>query len=174
MVTSLHFEFSSITAESSPRRHFNFMIHIHICCVLMLRLSFDNTGGGIWAVYPVIFSISYFGGIVHLTIAAVLSLSTLSSFILAALRPAGVPPTIVWGSYPAVMKGGLRNYTFCHYCSKPKSPRVHHCRSCGTCVLDMDHHCPFVSILAPIAARLNFVIVCIGLDCCFSNLYEPI
>ncbi|KAL8486044.1 hypothetical protein ACS0TY_022958 [Phlomoides rotata] len=31
-------------------------------------------------------------------------------------------------------------------CSKPKSPRAHHCRSCGMCILDMDHHCPFVSL----------------------------
>lgn len=50
-----------------------------------------------------------------------------------------------WGSYPMVGKNDLENYTFCTYCSKPKPPRAHHCRSCKMCVLDMDHHCPFVS-----------------------------
>ncbi|KAL6313347.1 hypothetical protein AAG906_004247 [Vitis piasezkii] len=58
---------------------------------------------------------------------------------------AGTPPNMTWGSYPVVGKGSLENYTFCHYCSKPKSPRTHHCRSCGMCILDMDHHCPFVT-----------------------------
>ena len=105
-----------------------------------------DTGAGVWAVYPVIFSISYFHGVFHLAITVILSICTLSSFCLSAFQPAGVPPIIIWGSYPAVGQGGLRNYTFCHYCSKPKSPLVHHCRSCGTCVLGMDHHCPFVSL----------------------------
>ncbi|KAG6389244.1 hypothetical protein SASPL_150708 [Salvia splendens] len=103
---------------------------------------------GVWAVYPVIFSISYFCGVFHLAITVILSLCTLSSFCLSAFQPAGVPPIIIWGSYPAVGQGGLQNYAFCHYCSKPKSPLVHHCRSCGTCVLGMDHHCPFRNILA--------------------------
>ncbi|ETV77821.1 hypothetical protein, variant [Aphanomyces astaci] len=29
----------------------------------------------------------------------------------------------------------------CQYCDVAKPPRTHHCHSCGTCVLDMDHHC---------------------------------
>lgn len=105
-----------------------------------------SAGGGVWAIYPVLFSISFFSGVFHSMITAILSLSTLSTFSFAAFRSPGAPPRIEWGSYPAVGKGGLENYTFCQYCSKPKSPRAHHCRSCGMCVLDMDHHCPFVSI----------------------------
>ncbi|KAJ4822826.1 hypothetical protein Tsubulata_015828 [Turnera subulata] len=102
-------------------------------------------GGGVWAVHPVVFSISYFCGIFHSTVTFILSITTLSLFSLAAFRRAGPPPVLEWGSYPAVVgKGQLENYTFCHYCSKPKSPRTHHCRSCGLCVLDMDHHCPFI------------------------------
>lgn len=98
-----------------------------------------------WAVHPVVFSVSYFCGIFHLVIAICLSVSTLSMFCLAAFHCPGASPLVLWGSYPLVGKGDLENYTFCHYCSKPKSPRTHHCRSCGMCVLDMDHHCPFVS-----------------------------
>ncbi|KAK6137328.1 hypothetical protein DH2020_028932 [Rehmannia glutinosa] len=71
----------------------------------------------------------YFHGVFHVTLAVILSISTLFSFCLAAFRPAGTPPMILWGSYPTVGKGGLENYTFCHYCTKPKSPRAHHCRS---------------------------------------------
>ncbi|KAK8522745.1 hypothetical protein V6N13_115704 [Hibiscus sabdariffa] len=72
-------------------------------------------------------------------------------------RCAGTPPTVVWGSYPAVGKGDLENYTFCHYCSKPKSPRAHHCRSCGSCVLDMDHHCPFIGNCVGAANHRHFI-----------------
>ncbi|URE14345.1 DHHC palmitoyltransferase [Musa troglodytarum] len=62
----------------------------------------------------------------------------------ATFRSAGAPANIPWGSYPIVEKDGLENYTYCAYCSKPKPPRAHHCRSCRMCVLDMDHHCPFI------------------------------
>jgi len=103
-------------------------------------------GGGIWSIYPIVFSISYFCGMLHITISVMLSLTTLSTYFLSAFRSPGAPPLIPWGSYPAVGKGGLEGYTFCNYCSKPKSPNSHHCRSCGMCVLDMDHHCPFVSL----------------------------
>lgn len=89
---------------------------------------------------------SYFCGIFHLTVTAILSIATLSTYILAAFRSAGAPPLIAWGSYPAVGRGGLGDYNFCHMCSKPKPPGTHHCRSCGMCVLDMDHHCPFVGL----------------------------
>lgn len=106
----------------------------------------EIAGGGVWAVHWFVFSVSYTFGIFHYILTAILAASTLSTFSLSAFRCAGTPPTVLWGSYPVVGKGDLENYTFCHYCAKPKSPRAHHCRSCRTCVLDMDHHCPFVSI----------------------------
>ncbi|KAG6391079.1 hypothetical protein SASPL_148828 [Salvia splendens] len=127
------------------------MVKTENCCyvfhswtVYPVYNDIGDTGAGVWAVYPVIFAISYFHGVFHLAITVILSICTLSSFFLSAFQPAGVPPIIIWGSYPAVGQGGLQNYAFCHYCSKPKSPLVHHCRSCGTCVLGMDHHCPFI------------------------------
>ncbi|KAM7487895.1 hypothetical protein LguiB_025379 [Lonicera macranthoides] len=111
---------------------------------VLLVFMFFMICGGIWAIYPVVFSISYFCGIVTITLAILLSISTIVTFSLSAFRCAGAPPIIPWGSYPIVGKGGLENYTYCLYCSRPKSPRTHHCSSCGMCVLNMDHHCPFI------------------------------
>ncbi|KAL9324807.1 hypothetical protein ACSQ67_005452 [Phaseolus vulgaris] len=113
--------------------------------------------GGVWAVYPVLFSISILCGVFHSIITAILSIATISFFSISAFQCAGAPPNVLWGSYPAVGKGDLENYTFCHYCSKPKSPRAHHCRSCRKCILDMDHHCPFIGNCVGAANHRSFI-----------------
>ncbi|XP_006359314.1 protein S-acyltransferase 11 [Solanum tuberosum] len=118
--------------------------------------------GGIWAIYPVLVSPDYIYGGVNILIAIILSIFTLSTFSLSAFRSAGAPPNILWGSYPAVTKGALENYRFCEYCAKPKSPRAHHCRSCGMCVLDMDHHCPFIGNCVGAANHRHFVLFLIS------------
>lgn len=115
--------------------------------VVYLACYFFLTGGGVWAVYPIIFSISNFCGIFHCMVTAVLAVSTITSYCLASFKSAGAPAKVRWGSYPMVGKSDLENYTFCTYCNKPKPPRAHHCRSCKMCVVDMDHHCPFVSMI---------------------------
>mmetsp|Transcript_66579 Transcript_66579/g.206252 ORF Transcript_66579/g.206252 Transcript_66579/m.206252 type:complete len:331 (+) Transcript_66579:173-1165(+) len=38
---------------------------------------------------------------------------------------------------------GLRRH--CKWCGKYKPDRCHHCRVCKTCILKMDHHCPWVN-----------------------------
>ncbi|KAG6581543.1 Protein S-acyltransferase 11, partial [Cucurbita argyrosperma subsp. sororia] len=121
-----------------------------------------QVGGGVWAVYPVVFSVSQFCGIFHSTVTMVLAVATLSSFSLAAFRSPGTPPNVIWGSYPLVEKGDLENYTFCNYCSKPKSRRTHHCRSCGMCVLDMDHHCPFIGNCVGAGNHKHFIMFLIS------------
>ncbi|XP_012252056.2 palmitoyltransferase ZDHHC15B isoform X7 [Athalia rosae] len=40
------------------------------------------------------------------------------------------------------IKGAIR---FCEKCQLIKPDRAHHCSVCGTCVLKMDHHCPWVN-----------------------------
>ncbi|KAL8543494.1 hypothetical protein ACS0TY_004148 [Phlomoides rotata] len=141
-----------------------------VSIVILFMLFFICAG--VWATYPILFSISYFCGVFHLTITGILSICTLSTFCLSAFRPAGLPPIIVWGSYPAVGKGGLENHTFCHYCSKPKSPRAHHCRSCGMCILDMDHHCPFIGNCVGAANHRCFILFLISTV--ISTLYVTI
>ncbi|XP_061368318.1 protein S-acyltransferase 11 [Gastrolobium bilobum] len=126
---------------------------VSVVIIFMLFVIF----GGVWAIYPVLFSISLLLGSFHSIITAILSIATISSFSLAAFRCAGTPPNILWGSYPTVGKGDLENYTFCHYCLKPKSPRAHHCRSCRKCILDMDHHCPFIGNCVGAANHRNFI-----------------
>lgn len=33
----------------------------------------------------------------------------------------------------------------CKKCHEIKPPRAHHCSICDTCVLKMDHHCPWIN-----------------------------
>ncbi|CAH8390053.1 unnamed protein product [Eruca vesicaria subsp. sativa] len=116
--------------------------------------------GGIWAAYPVVFLISLACGIFHSVIAVSMAISTLTTFMVVVFKCTGKPIDIVYGTHPGVGNGALNNYTFCHYCSKPKSPRTHHCRTCGMCVLDMDHHFLFVSLMVShISHRLKTKLV---------------
>ncbi|KAM7467315.1 hypothetical protein LguiB_014877 [Lonicera macranthoides] len=131
---------------------------VSVLVIFMLFMIF----GGIWAVYPGAFSVSYFLGVSHCCVSVFLSVATLSTFSLSAFRCPGAPPIIPWGSYPIVGKGDLDNYTFCLYCSKPKSPRTHHCRTCRMCVLDMDHHCPFIGNCVGAANHRGFIIFLIS------------
>merc|ERR1719146_209221 len=39
-------------------------------------------------------------------------------------------------------KSGDRRH--CKWCGKYKPDRCHHCRVCRTCILKMDHHCPWI------------------------------
>lgn len=140
-------------------------------CVLLVFMIFLICGG-VWAVYPIVFSTSYFCGIFHSILTVILSVATISSFILAAFQCAGMPPSIPWGDYPNVQKDDLDNYTFCHYCSKPKSPRTHHCSTCGMCILDMDHHCPFIGNCVGAGNHRQFIFFLIS--AVISSIYVSI
>ncbi|KAL8267185.1 hypothetical protein R6Q59_004529 [Mikania micrantha] len=126
--------------------------------IILLIFILFIIGSGVWAIYPVIFSIGYFYGVFHMTTTIILSISTLSTYVLAAFRSPGAPPRISWGSYPTIGRGGLMDYKFCNVCSNPKSPNTHHCRSCGMCVLDMDHHCPFIGNCVGAGNHRSFII----------------
>merc|ERR1719324_110816 len=50
---------------------------------------------------------------------------------------AGGPPNLQESK-----RSGERRY--CKWCAKYKPDRCHHCRVCRTCILKMDHHCPWI------------------------------
>jgi len=60
-----------------------------------------------------------------------------------------MPPDSLSGADPLpsiqlqeVKSSGHRRH--CKWCGKYKPDRCHHCRVCRTCVLKMDHHCPWI------------------------------
>ncbi|KAK1272699.1 putative S-acyltransferase [Acorus gramineus] len=75
-------------------------------CIVLVFIFFIICSG-VWAVYPIVFAISYFSGVFHSIVTAMLSICTISSFCSAAFHSPGAPPSISWGSYPMVGKGGL-------------------------------------------------------------------
>lgn len=111
--------------------------------VLMRRVCLD-AGGGVWTTFPILFPSVSVGFFFHSTITALLAFYTLFNYMLAAFIPAGPPPPVEWGQVEVVDRGRLENYRFCDHCQKPKHPAAHHCRTCRACVMEMDHHCPFV------------------------------
>lgn len=44
-----------------------------------------------------------------------------------------------------VVAGAYDGLTYCALCRLAKTPDAHHCRACGKCVIEMDHHCPFLA-----------------------------
>lgn len=114
-------------------------------CILNKILVCLIADGGVWTVFPILFPSRSFGYFFHSTITVFLAFNTVFNFVFAAFSPAGPPPPIEWGQVEVVSRGGLENYKFCSHCQKPKHPGVHHCRTCRACVMEMDHHCPFVS-----------------------------
>lgn len=52
------------------------------------------------------------------------------------------------------------NSRYCEKCELVKPYRAHHCRHCGTCVLGMDHHCPWIGQCCGARNHLYFVVFC--------------
>ncbi|CUV04081.1 unnamed protein product [Cryptosporidium hominis] len=94
-------------------------------------------------------------GITQVVIFNIFVLMTLVCFVLSILtKPGEIPDTPEWsikttGGLQSDLKSkelksnGERRY--CKWCAKYKPDRTHHCRVCRTCVLKMDHHCPWIS-----------------------------
>jgi len=56
-------------------------------------------------------------------------------------RKAECPMDSMAGQQETKRSGDRRH---CKWCAKYKPDRCHHCRVCRTCVLRMDHHCPWI------------------------------
>lgn len=125
--------------------------------------------GGSWAVFPILFPDLSFSFCFHLALTGILSFNTMFNYCLAAFVQAGPLPQMAWGSFECVSKGGLEGYRFCSVCHKPKPPRAHHCRACKACVLEMDHHCPFIGNCVGATNHRPFILFL--LFAVISNLY---
>lgn len=118
------------------------------CAISVIWCKHLVAGGGVWSTFPVLFPKMSMEFFVHGIITAILAFNTLFNFCVAAFSSAGPSPHIEWGKYELVGRKALEGYRFCGHCNLPKPPNAHHCRSCGACVVDMDHHCPFVCEIA--------------------------
>jgi hypothetical protein len=68
-------------------------------------------------------------------------------------------------SVQEVKKSGERRH--CKWCGKYKPDRCHHCRVCKTCILKMDHHCPWIYNCVGFANYKDFFLLLVytALDC---------
>lgn len=57
----------------------------------------------------------------------------------------------------------------CKWCAKYKPDRCHHCRVCRTCILKMDHHCPWICNCVGFCNHKYFFLLVMyaGMDCHF-------
>lgn len=64
---------------------------------------------------------------------------------------------------------------FCKWCSQYKPDRCHHCRVCRSCILRMDHHCPWIAncvgfrnhkffLLLVFYAMLDCIFICVTMS----------
>merc|ERR1719265_788534 len=72
--------------------------------------------------------------------------------------------------------GGRRQWKpgqagFCTKCDAPRPERAHHCSWTGTCILRMDHYCPWVSNTVGWRNTKHFILTCFyGTLCCITIL----
>jgi hypothetical protein len=84
----------------------------------------------------------------HTGFSFVLAFNVLFNYAAATARSAGSVseciqvPQRVNGYFP---QNSFDGYVFCRRCQAPKPPGVHHCSACKSCIVEMDHHCPFIN-----------------------------
>eukprot|EP00929_Paragymnodinium_shiwhaense_P045366 TRINITY_DN23189_c0_g1_i1.p1 TRINITY_DN23189_c0_g1~~TRINITY_DN23189_c0_g1_i1.p1 ORF type:complete len:318 (-),score=31.27 TRINITY_DN23189_c0_g1_i1:285-1238(-) len=99
----------------------------------------------------------YQRGIIHAVVSQLLTFMLMLNFVIVfSTDPGSVPETAEWTRPVAhdedrlalqrtseVKQDGLPRY--CKWCECYKPDRCHHCRVCRSCILRMDHHCPWIA-----------------------------
>ncbi|KAF8062024.1 PAT11 [Scenedesmus sp. PABB004] len=84
----------------------------------------------------------------NLLLSAAIAVNVTANLAACVAQPAGAPrdwaPPPPRGPHGEVRAGSYDGWAWCARCAAAKPPAAHHCRSCG-CVVDMDHHCPFIN-----------------------------
>lgn len=73
------------------------------------------------------------------------------------------------GQVPDPLPLGLPSATVCSRCYLLRPMRAHHCSICGTCVLRMDHHCPWTANCVGLYTHRHFYLVLVYMS--FGGLY---
>eukprot|EP00899_Mesostigma_viride_P021961 jgi/Mesvir1/29767/Mv13857-RA.2 len=125
----------------------------------VVLLTLGIIASGAFLLFPLIFP-QFRGALfwVHALATGALSFNTLFNFVAAAMADPGQPVSVPYGSTTVVGSRTLEDYTLCKLCSQPKPPRAHHCRVCQKCVLDMDHHCPFIGNCVGLRNQRHFLL----------------
>jgi hypothetical protein len=138
-----------------------FLPVIFICCNIT----------GIYAIYTVYHAVplvqepnTRMAGMLQLIVFNLLTAMLLICYVCSILvHPGTIPEKDEDGAWEFIPQDGIGGFAFdamkesktqelkrsgdrrhCKWCVKYKPDRCHHCRVCRTCILKMDHHCPWI------------------------------
>lgn len=126
-----------------------YVIYVFLHCVPLLRLDLPEASRN---------PLDYSRAVWQLTIFHVDTLLLMYCFTCCILiHPGTIPKTAEWQltESPDAPKPSQRESItvetkhtgerrHCKWCMRYKPDRCHHCRVCNTCILRMDHHCPWI------------------------------
>ncbi|CRH00382.1 palmitoyltransferase, putative [Plasmodium relictum] len=124
-------------------------------------------------------------GIIEIIIFHFFLIMYLVNYILSIIVPPGsIPNTEEWvfNDFQENYSDDIENYLlekkktgerrYCKWCCKYKPDRTHHCRVCKTCVLKMDHHCPWIYNCVGWKNHKYFMLSLIY--CCITSIFVSI
>eukprot|EP01016_Furgasonia_blochmanni_P050482 TRINITY_DN7809_c0_g1_i4.p1 TRINITY_DN7809_c0_g1~~TRINITY_DN7809_c0_g1_i4.p1 ORF type:complete len:301 (-),score=19.94 TRINITY_DN7809_c0_g1_i4:1048-1950(-) len=104
-----------------------------------------------------------------------LFLSIYYIFMLALTEPGVSPPAFgdhrgITDTHTDLYKGRLYPLKYCPACMIYRPLRTHHCRECDLCIMELDHHCPWISNCIGKRNRRMFLQLLLTLFVYFSSI----